>query len=182
MDSTNESKPMDGTAREACARLMERCGDPVYKFCRSLTWNRQDADDLFQDTFLEAFHRREKLCQEVNPTGLMLAIASNLWRSRKRRFARRRRLAPEAPLDDTVSGDGDPAEAYLSLEETRLVREAVAALPDRLRIPVTLYYELDMGVLEIADALKLPQGTVKSRLFKARKRIGKELEAAHYAR
>jgi RNA polymerase sigma-70 factor (ECF subfamily) len=95
---------MDGTARKACARLMDSCGDPVYKFCRSLIWNQQDADDLFQDTFLEAFHRREKLCREANPTGLMLAIAANLWRRRKRRFARRKRLAPEAPLDDAVPG------------------------------------------------------------------------------
>jgi len=172
---------MDGTARKACARLMDSCGDPVYKFCRSLIWNQQDADDLFQDTFLEAFHRREKLCREANPTGLMLAVAANLWRCRKRRFARRKRLAPEAPLDDAVPGDGDPAEAYLPLEETRLVHEAIAAQPDRLRIPVTLSYDLGMGVPDIAYALKLPQGTVKSRLFNARKRIGKELEAAHYA-
>ncbi len=57
-----------------------------------------------------------------------------------------------------------------------MVRKAVAALPEKYRLPVLLFYMENLKVAEIAAVLKLPQGTVKSRLFQARKVLQKELE------
>lgn len=67
-------------------------------------------------------------------------------------------------------------EALIFQEETVMVRKAVAALPEKYRLPVLLFYMEDLKVAEIATVLKLPQGTVKSRLFQARKVLQKELE------
>ena len=61
-------------------------------------------------------------------------------------------------------------------EETRIIRALADALPEKYKILTMLYYSLEMSVPEIAAALKIPEGTVKSRLFKARKLIKKGLE------
>ena len=56
------------------------------------------------------------------------------------------------------------------------VQEAVAGLEDKYRVPVYLYYTLQLSVEQIAKIMNLPQGTVKSRLYKARKLLKQKLE------
>lgn len=182
MDTLHATKVLDPASRTTCAELIDQCGDSVYKLCRTLTRNRQDADDLFQDTFMKAFEQLDKLSASNNRQGFLLYIASHLWKSRKRKTARRMRLAPETQLFDTVPSDNSPEGDYLQQEEERAVRTAVAALPDKLKVPVCLYYELEMSIQDIAHTLRLPQGTVKSRLHKARQKIKNELEGAQNER
>ncbi len=67
-------------------------------------------------------------------------------------------------------------ETVLDSERVRLVRDCVAALPERYRIPVYLYYTANLPVRQIAKMLRLPDGTVKSRLHKARKLLKARLE------
>ncbi len=63
----------------------------------------------------------------------------------------------------------------IAQEEIHSIRKAVEDLPDKFKIPIILYYTIEMSVSDIASTLKLPAGTVKSRLFKARKLIEKGL-------
>ncbi len=81
-------------------------------------------------------------------------------------------------LADGESGrQEDSTEAvFFRQEQQRQVREAVAKLEERYRIPVYLYYSQQFTTEQIGKILKLPQGTVKSRLHKARKLLKKELE------
>ena len=67
-------------------------------------------------------------------------------------------------------------ETFFRKEQQRQVREAVAKLEEKYRIPVYLYYSQQFTTEQIGKVLKLPQGTVKSRLYKARKLLKKELE------
>ena len=67
-------------------------------------------------------------------------------------------------------------EIFFRQELHRQVREAVAKLDDKYRIPVYLFYSQQFSTEQIGSILKLPQGTVKSRLHKARKLLRKELE------
>lgn len=69
-----------------------------------------------------------------------------------------------------------PENELLKKEETDFVRSAVNRLPDKLKLPVLLYYMEDLPVAQIAFVLKIPVGTVKSRLHFARKLLEKELE------
>ena len=76
------------------------------------------------------------------------------------------------PASDTP----DPLDTVIASEEARAVRQAVARLHDRYRIPVLLFYMEDMKIPEIAAALRIPQGTVKSRLHKAKKLLEQDLK------
>jgi RNA polymerase sigma-70 factor (ECF subfamily) len=159
--------------------MVDEYGGPLYKFCRRLTYSREDADDLFQETFLKALGQKKAVNASDNPQGILFSTAAYIWKSWKRKYARRSRLAPVEPLDDYAAADGGPEEDYMAREETRVVRELVNILPDKYKIPIILYYTVEMSVHDIASSLNLPAGTVKSRLFKARKILEKGLVEAY---
>lgn len=174
---------------------LERCiqeyGTDIYSFCRNLTYNQQEADDLYQDTFLKAVELCERIHMEENPKSYLLSVAVRVWKNKKRKYAWRKRIADTQTfleeqgmeqLQEIEASQGasemqkSPEEQILSRERDRLVREAVSHLPKRLRIPVLLYYMEELTIAQIASVLKIPEGTVKSRLYQARKRLEKELE------
>lgn len=155
---------------------MDDYGGAVFRFCRSLTYCKEDAEDLFQETFLKAFEQLGKIRNSDDPQGFIFSAAVFVFKSWKRKYARRSRLAPTAPLDDSIAdGRCGMEDALLAEEETRVVRELVDSLPEKLKIPTILYYTNEMSVRDIAVSLRLPAGTVKSRLFNARKLIEKGL-------
>jgi RNA polymerase sigma-70 factor (ECF subfamily) len=150
--------------------LVDEYGGSVYRFCRSLTYSKEDAEDLFQETYLKAFEQLPKIRCSENPQGFLFSTSIFIWKSQKRKYARHNRLAPAEPLPESVAGDNISMEdALLADEETCVVRGLVDSLPEKLRIPVILYYTNEMSVQDIALTLRLPSGTVKSRLFKALK-------------
>lgn len=75
-----------------------------------------------------------------------------------------------------------PEQIVLRQNEIDMVQNLVASLPEKYRIPIYLYYSADMQVREISDILVLPEGTVKSRMRKAKKLLKEELEAIGYDR
>lgn len=163
---------------EAC---IQAYGKDIYSFCRQLTKDRQEADDLYQDTFLKMVEICERLDLEKNPKGYLLSVSVNLWRNRRRKSAWRQRITgPEISAEDTVteipSGGQSVEEQMISREEKALVRHAVERLPEKYRLPVLLFYMEELKLSEIAGILGIPQGTVKSRLYKAKKVLKKELE------
>ncbi|MGE4213886.1 MAG: RNA polymerase sigma factor [Anaerotignaceae bacterium] len=162
------------------ADLVEEYSNSVYKFCRSLTYSKEDADDLFQETFSKAFEQQSKISISDNPKGFLFSISLYIWKSWKRKYARRRRLAPVEPLDEIVSSGVSVEDNLMEQEEIRIVRKLIEDLPNKFKIPTILYYTVEMSVQDISATLKLPAGTVKSRLFKARKLVEKGLVAIHY--
>jgi RNA polymerase sigma-70 factor (ECF subfamily) len=164
------------------AELVDEYGEKLYRFCRRITFSKEDAEDLFQDTYLGTFSRMSKVAEAESPLGFLLSTAAYLNRSRRRKFARRNRIAPQTELFEETDGApmaASPEDAYLASEEKRVVRRLTNALPDKYKIPVVLYYTLEMGTREIAEALQIPVGTVKSRLHKARRIIEKGLETEY---
>lgn len=170
---------MTNTELEAC---ITNYGTAIYSFCRQLTQNRQEADDLYQDTFLKATELSGKINDADNPKSYLLSVALLIWKNKKRKFAWRMRIAPMHPLSDDLKEENaaplghSPEEQAIRQEEIQLVRQAVGRLPNRLKIPVLLFYMEDLPVAEIAILLNIPEGTVKSRLYQARKKLKKELE------
>ena len=158
--------------------LVDKYGGALYKFCRSLAYSKEDAEDLFQETFIKVFEKEGKMKLSDNPQGFLFAIASYTWKSQKRRHARRSRIAPVEALSENIGDDVSIEESIIEKEEANTIRSLVNALPEKFKLPIVLYYTLEMSTSDIASALKLPPGTVKSRLFKARQFIKKGLD--HY--
>lgn len=159
------------------AGLVDEHGTAVYRFCRSLTYSKEDAEDLFQETFLRVYEQLPKISELDNPKSFLLSVSFFTWKSWKRKYARRKRIAPSEPIElfreKPADNLADPETRFIEREEIRAVRVLADALPDNLKVPLILYYSAELGIAEIASSLKLPEGTVKSRLHKARKLIKK---------
>ena len=157
-------------------------GKDIYSFCKYLTCNGQEADDLYQDTFLMAVELLEKIEYKENPKSYLLSIALRIWKNKKRKFAWRKKIADIQPM---IEGQGVELdrEREVSLEEQMMkketeefVRNVVNHLSEKLKIVVLLFYMEGLCTREIAKVIKLPVGTVLSRLHQARKILKKELE------
>lgn len=180
MESVHTMKVNELTQQYIFAELVDEYSNSVYKFCRSLTYSKEDADDLFQETFSKAFEQQSKIMSSDNPKGFLFSISLYIWKSWKRKYARRQRLAPAEPLEETISSGESVEDRLMEDEEIRIIRKLIEELPNKFKIPTILYYTVEMSVADISDTLKLPAGTVKSRLFKARKLVEKGLVASHY--
>ncbi len=162
---------------------LERCiqlyGKDIYSFCMHLTKEKGSADDLYQDTFLEATKKLAVIRYEDNPKSYLLSVAIRLWKNRVRKLAWRNRIAPqvgETTLEQEGGATPDVSEKAVANEERGMLWKAIDALDDRYRIPILLYYMEEQSIAELAELLSIPQGTIKSRLHKARQLLEKELE------
>ena len=78
--------------------------------------------------------------------------------------------------------EASPEHIVLKQNEIDLIQGVVASLPEKYRIPIYLYYSADMQINEVSEILGLPEGTVKSRMRKAKKQLKEKLEAIGYDR
>lgn len=157
-------------------------GKDIYSFCKHLACNQQEADDLYQDTFLKAVELNEKIDCANNPKSYLLSIALRIWKNKKRKFAWRKRIADiqsiveEKDTDIEESAEFSPEERIISKEKNEEVRMAVNKLPEKLKIVVLLFYMEELSTAQIAGIMKVPAGTVLSRLHRGREILRKELE------
>ncbi len=167
--------------------LVDAHGTAVYRFCLRLSGCSQEADDLFQQTFLRATELCERIDPGANPKAFLFSIAARMAQRRRGLLSRRQRIAPTQSLDDCRAGaapdapDPQRLEDGVARDELRaLTLRAIDGLPDRLRLPVVLFYGEELSVVEIAGILHIPQGSVKSRLHRARTLLKQRLEENGY--
>jgi RNA polymerase sigma-70 factor (ECF subfamily) len=152
--------------REALAHL-----DALYSFAVKLARARDDAEDLVSDTLLRAFERWEQYRLGTNIRAWLFTILYHVFVSRRRRAAARevRAADDEGREPREPVGEADPEgrfyDSFLDEEITR----AIDALPDEYRAAVVLSDVQGLRYAEIAEVLRIPEGTVKSRLFRGRR-------------
>lgn len=145
--------------------------DNLLNFAYKLTSNRDDAYDLLQDTTLKALDNEDKYADNTNFKGWVFTIMRNLFINNYRRNAR------AATIVDTTdnlyhlnlsqdSGLESPEDSYGAKEIT----SAIAEFSDEYRIPFSMHVA-GYKYSEIAEEMDLPLGTVKSRIFFARKKL-----------
>lgn len=166
--------------KQLLEHYIEAYGTDIYSFCIRLTQNREQAEELYQDTFL-AMCEKEDWKEDGNVKSYLLGITIKLWQNRKRKFAWRKRIAAEIPLSkeqglEAFSTDENLEQHMVSKEEKEAVWKAVYKLPEQLRIVILLYYMEDFKVAEIAEKLSLSISNVKSKLMRARRYLKQELE------
>ncbi len=161
--------------REALLHL-----DALYSFGLKLSRSRDDAEDLVSDTILRALERWEQYRLGTNIRAWLFTILYHLFVSRKRRVDAREVLAP-ADADGRAAfepvGETDPEGRFYDSFIDEQVLAAIEALPDEYRAAVMLSDVQGMRYAEVALALGVPEGTVKSRLFRGRRILQKKLRA-----
>jgi RNA polymerase sigma-70 factor (ECF subfamily) len=149
--------------------------DLVFNLSRRLTNNRQDAEDLVQDTYLRAFRawRDQRRPKRVEPW--LATICLNLARSGYRTRARR---PSEVPLEEWMveprPGADSESRAIEAVEREDLYR-AIRELPEEQRVAITLVDLSGLSTYEAAEAMGTPRGTVLSRLHRGRRALARLL-------
>jgi RNA polymerase sigma-70 factor (ECF subfamily) len=157
----------------ALGLLLDRYRAPLHGFL----WRRTDGpsvEDLFQETWLRVVRARDRFDPRRRFSTWLYQIANNLCRDRyRRRAVEERALAVERARLEAAKPTGDgAAPAGMALDMERRLR----SLPERLREVLILRYYQDLGEAEIAQALRIPRGTVKSRLHAALRALRAEEE------
>jgi len=203
-DSRNKARPRtdeelltDYRSGDTAAfeQLIQRFHDDLMRFLVRLVGNRAVAEDAFQETFLQVHLSAESFDATRRFKPWLFTIAANKGRDALRRNARRRTLDLSAPIaggrgaENSESGGARtyvdlmevdvpaPGAAMDDMERSRLVQRAVDELPWSLREILLLAYFQRMSYNQIADALEIPLGTVKSRLHSAVAAFAKKWQA-----
>ena len=156
--------------RDAFAAIVTRHQDELYTMALRMLGAPYDAADVVQETFLRAYTRIPEL-RGATVRAWLFRVAINCAHDVQRRAVRR----PTAPLEDSEGnvielpdpGLG-PEASVLARERAAAVRDALQTLPADFRIAVVLRDVNELSYEEMADALRIPVGTVKSRLSRAR--------------
>ncbi len=133
----------------------------AWRYCR----DRGRAEELAQEAFVRAWRGLRGWRREGSFSTWLFALAANVFRSELKRFP-----TVDLPLEE-VAEPSRPAAQHLALAEqlsSETVRRAVLSLPARYREPVVLFYFHEMDVAAAAKTMKLPDGTLKARLSRAR--------------
>jgi RNA polymerase sigma-70 factor, ECF subfamily len=164
--------------REAFTQLIVQYQVPLYNMALRMVGGPDDAADVTQDAFLRAWEKIGTL-RDAPFKAWLFQIAANLCYDHFRR-GRRYGVMPDEDQTDHVRGLGiatpDPQERAEANERNRLVRESIQALDDDMRIAIVLRDVNGMTYEEIAGVLRVPLGTVKSRIARARAQVQAQLQ------
>ncbi len=143
----------------------------LLNFAYTLTADRDDAYDLLQDTTLKALDNEDKYVENINFKGWVFTIMRNLFINKYRRQSRSTVIVDQSDdqyiINLSHESTVESPEGALSEKE---IKRAINSIAEELREPFTLYIS-GYRYAEIADKMGLPLGTVKSRIYMARKRL-----------
>lgn len=170
--------------QNAFGEIVEIYKNKVYQICYRLLGNRHEAEDAAQEVFIRAYVHINTFNQDLKFSTWLFRIATNLC------IDRIRKKKPDYYLDAEVSGTEGltmysqiPSEAVppetelenLELQET--VHKEILKLPEKYRSVIVLKYIEELSLNEISETLKLPLGTVKTRIHRGREVLRQQL---HY--
>lgn len=162
--------------RPAFAHLVDRHRVSVFNLTFRIVGNREDAEEAAQDVFVRAYRSLDRFRGDARFATWLYRIAVNVSLSSARRS---RRDLSTSSLSEPEDGDdglsmqipdtsANPAERFEQAEFREQVRSLVSALPPIYSAVISMYHIQSLSYDEISEALELPIGTVKARLFRAR--------------
>ena len=162
--------------QKAYAELMQRYKDSIYFMLLKMVNNRDDADDLTIEAFGKAFKNLHQYTPDFAFSTWLFKIATNncidfIRRKRKFTFSIDKNMENDSGQEmqfEIKSPMLDPEEKMIKKQKAILMRDVVEKLKPRYNRLVELRYFQERSYEEIADELKLPLGTVKAQLFRAR--------------
>src|SRR5215469_17315965 len=154
------------------AEWLEEGYVPSFRTACLILGNRSDAEEAVQEAFLRAWRFRDSLTDvpSIRPW-LYRVVVNSCYSKLRREIPHRDRRAGDAPLAQLAAEGAGPEANAERGEIADTVLAALARLPLSLRVPVVLRYYADLSERDIARAIGRRQGTVKSRLHEARRRL-----------
>ena len=151
----------------------------LFSFACHLTKNEDDAQDLLQETAYKAFKYRSMYKPHTNLRAWLMTIMRNTFINNYRQKKRRQTLNDKTPNNYFLNSGGrtvqNLGESEMTLKE---VTTLIASLEDWMKVPFLMHYQ-GFKYEEIATELDIPLGTVKSRIFFARKKLQESLRAMY---
>ena len=157
-------------------RIYDEFKTPIYNYIYHLVGNREQADDLTQDTFLKAFKALPKMDASLKLSAWLYRIATNTAYD----ALRRRKLISWLPWQDLdhEPADLESADPQETIETTELVRQALGYMPQTYRAALLLYTQQGFSYAEIAQTLGIAESGVKMYLSRARQSFREHYRAA----
>lgn len=171
-DDLNRGRPGDDYSIE---QLMRQYGNDVLRTAYSYVKDRDTAEDMFQETFIKAYRNLDKFRGECSMKTWLIRIVINVCKDYLKSAYQQHVVPTEEFNEDALitENDYDEIENY---DRNIQIRNAVDSLQDGYREVVMCVYFNEMSVAETAEALGIAEGTVKSRLSRAREALKKTLE------
>jgi RNA polymerase sigma-70 factor (ECF subfamily) len=145
--------------------------EPLHAFAYSLTKNTEDAKDLYQETAYRAINNRDKFMEDTNFKAWTFTIMKNIFINNYRKKVRSNTMLDATEGNFFLNSGGEKVQneggRNMLMKELQLM---IGMLDDSVRKPFLMHYE-GFKYHEIAEELNLPLGTVKSRIFFARKTL-----------
>ncbi len=162
--------------QQAFAELMDKYKDSIYYMLLKMVNNNDDAEDLTLEAFGKAFNRLHQYTPNFAFSTWLFKIATNncidFLRKKKKNVMSVDNRIPNNDGDDfmfEIKSEGmTPEQLAMNDQKIQLMRQYVKKLKPRYEILVEMRYFKEMSYDEISDELKLPLGTVKAQLFRAR--------------
>lgn len=168
--------------REAFNKLFSSYQQQVINIAYGMLSDREDAFDAAQEVFVRVYKNIGSFKEESSFTTWIYRITSNVCsdilrkRQRSAKVVSINQMSEENKETDIPDTSPTPEENAFLNERQRAVREAISELREEYRVIITLCDIEEMSYDDIADILKLPKGTVKSRINRARTALKKNLE------
>ncbi|MEZ4236760.1 MAG: sigma-70 family RNA polymerase sigma factor [Myxococcota bacterium] len=170
-DGTDDEPGRILSAREgdpaARAWIVERWTPPVWRFCRRMLMNDEDAGDAAQETLVKVLRNLDRYDVNRSFSTWVFGIARNTCIDEHRR---RKRRAWDEP-GDVIDMAPSPLQDVARLQRAEILDHALGQLPPMYREILVLYHFEHRKYTEIAEILELPLGTVMNRIFRARKKL-----------
>lgn len=160
MDRIREGHP------EALESLVRRHQQSLVNFFRRMG-AYMDAEDLAQETFIRVYKYRDRYRPTAKFTSFLYTVARHVWLDLLRQSRKREELTRRLEADGPRSSDGGHPATRLKMD----VDGALRRLPEKLRSVIVLSFYQGLKYEEIATVLRIPLGTVKSRVFLALARL-----------
>ncbi|MDR3614763.1 MAG: sigma-70 family RNA polymerase sigma factor [Candidatus Obscuribacterales bacterium] len=170
----------DEPKKKAVERWVKTYGKELYRFAVLRVSSREEAEDLLQQTFLNAYSSFDKLAAGTNEKAWLYTILTNVIRDHLTKLSRRpvtMSLQDSDAVDELGDIKANP-EQQLSLKmDLEELSVALASLPEPFVVPLLMHEVGNMKYDEISKSLDIPVGTVMSRLYRARKALFEMLVA-----
>ncbi len=145
------------------------------KLCLNLCGNVHDAEDLFQDTWIKVYRYIDKYDSSKPFDKWLFSICVNTYKNNLKLSFNKRRVFFESEEESQLFFSSIPDESCYTKVDYAELHKVIGALPKKQKLVIVLKFFRDLSVSEVAQILRIPEGTVKSRLHQAKKTIRRRL-------